>query len=46
MKKNIALIQSAIDEKVKIQFIMNVYNAERELVPSKIDDSGKTIWSI
>lgn len=44
-KKNIALIQSAIDEKVKIQFIMNVYNAERELVPSKIDDSGKTIWS-
>lgn len=45
LKKNIALIQSAIDEKVKIQFIMNVYNAERELVPSKIDDSGKTIWS-
>ena len=30
---------------MKIQFIMNVYNAERELVPSKIDDSGKTIWS-
>ena len=45
LKKNIALIQSAIDEKVKIQFIMNVYNAARELVPSKIDDSGKTIWS-
>ena len=45
LKKNIALIQSAIDEKVKIQFIMNVYNAERELVPSKIDNSGKTIWS-
>lgn len=45
LKKNIALIQSAIDEKVKIQFIMNVYNAERELVPSKIDYSGKTIWS-
>ena len=45
LKKNIALIQSAIDEKVKIQFIMNVYNAERELVPSKIDDSGETIWS-
>ena len=45
LKRNIALIQSAIDEKVKIQFIMNVYNAERELVPSKIDDSGKTIWS-
>lgn len=43
LKKNIALIQSAIDEKVKIQFIMNVYNAERELVPSKTDDSGKAI---
>ena len=37
LKKNIALIQSAIDEKVKIQFIMNVYNAERELVPSWTD---------
>ena len=44
LKKNIALIQSAIDEKVKIQFIMNVYNAERELVPAKTDNSGKAIW--
>lgn len=43
LKKNIALIQSAIDEKVKIQFIMNVYNAERELVPSWTDKKGKAI---
>lgn len=43
LKKNIALIQSAIDEKVKIQFIMNVYNAERELVPAKTDNKGKAI---
>lgn len=43
LKKNIALIQSAIDEKVKIQFIMNVYNAERELVPSWPDKKGKAI---
>lgn len=43
LKKNIALIQSAIDEKVKIQFIMNVYNAERELVPSWTDEKGKAI---
>lgn len=43
LKKNIALIQSAIDEKVKIQFIMNVYNAERELVPSWTDKKGKVI---
>ena len=43
LKKNIALIQSAIDEKVKIQFIVNVYNAERELVPAKTDEKGKAI---
>ena len=43
LKRNIALIQSAIDEKVKIQFIMNVYNAERELVPSWTDKKGKAI---
>lgn len=43
LKKNIALIQSAIDEKVKIQFIMNVYNSERELVPSWTDKKGKAI---
>lgn len=43
LKKNIALIQSAIDEKVKIQFIMNVYNAERKLVPSWTDKKGKAI---
>ena len=43
LKKNIALIQSAIDEKVKIQFIMNVYNAERDLVPSWTDKKGKAI---
>lgn len=43
LKKNIALIQSAIDEKVKIQFIMNVYNDERELVPSWTDKKGKAI---
>ena len=43
LKRNIALIQSAIDENVKIQFIMNVYNAERELVPSWTDKKGKAI---